>query len=174
MAADLLGVRPYPTAPSLLLVAVTIAASLQWFFHLHGALRIARALASQMVKRQPLASVRSLRAIERQMTNTVRKTCKRFNSKRPEVLVIAHERNPQAGMIAATASTQPARYARPDHKNRERGGRGPIRAAIKPAPSLSPPPSTSVLPAGLVQKRRAANPREQPHPDADPDSLTYA
>jgi hypothetical protein len=88
--------------------------------------------------------------------------------------VIAHEHNPQAGMIAVAASTQPARSSRSNRKSGGKGPGGPMRSAIEAPPSLSPPPSTSILPAGLVQKRRAANPREQPEPDADPDSLTYA
>jgi hypothetical protein len=51
-----------------------------------------------------LAAICSLVAVERLMTQTIKKTCRTFNSRKPEVVVICHEMDPRAGAIAAAAA----------------------------------------------------------------------
>lgn len=48
------------------------------------------------------------------MTQTIRKVCKTFNSRKPEVVVICHEMDPRAGAIAAaSAGRKPPPSAHP-------------------------------------------------------------
>lgn len=47
-----------------------------------------------------------LSAVERVVSDSLRRTCKAFNQRRPEIVVIAHEADPRAGAAAMAAATR--------------------------------------------------------------------
>ena len=59
-----------------------------------------------------------LAAVERVVADALRRTCKAFNQRRPEVVVIAHEADPRAGAAAMASATR--RQA--DSPQGDRGG----------------------------------------------------
>jgi beta-CASP RNase J family ribonuclease len=48
----------------------------------------------------------ALAAVERVVADALRRACKQFNNRRPEVVVIAHEADPRAGAAAAAAAAR--------------------------------------------------------------------
>eukprot|EP00892_Ulva_mutabilis_P011918 jgi/Ulvmu1/9099/UM005_0194.1 len=101
----------------------------------------------------------SLPALERKLIGIIRKVCKQFNGRRPEVLVVAHEMDPRAGMLAAAAAGRT-----PPQGMKESGAKRGARRA--PRKIMAP----SAVPEGMLEQRRRANPRENPDSDTD---LTY-
>ena len=95
--------------------------------------------------------------------SVIRKTCRSFNGKRPEILVVVHEMELHAGQIADIAA------GRAD-ANRGAGGRGRGRGRRS---SARRPPTAQPLPAGMVQQRTERNPRESPAAGTDAQDLTY-
>lgn len=102
----------------------------------------------------------SLPAVERKLIGVIRKVAKQFNGRRPEVLVVAHEMDPRAGMLAAAAAD---RSLPTEHQAPREQGTGPRKSPKKMM-------ATSPVPPGMMEQRRRANPREDPGSDSD---LTY-
>ncbi|KAL4450117.1 hypothetical protein ABPG77_010786 [Micractinium sp. CCAP 211/92] len=67
-----------------------------------------------------------LAAVERVVADSLRRTCKAFNQRRPEVVVIAHEADPRAGQAAMAAATrrQAEERERRDEQGQSSGRRG--------------------------------------------------
>ena len=87
------------------------------------------------------------------MADVMRRVCKGYNSRRPEVVVIAYEPDPRAmaGRLSRGDSSSPP----PPPGGRQQGGRGrgPGRGRGRAPPSRA-------APAEMLQKRREMNPRE--------------
>jgi hypothetical protein len=91
------------------------------------------------------------------MIHTIKQVCRKFNGRRPEVLVVVHEKDPRAGLLAAAAA---GRDAPSSGDERSRSGRGRrIRRMGSPPVSRAPP--------GMMERRREMNPRENPSSDED-------
>lgn len=102
----------------------------------------------------------SLPAVERKLIGAIRKVCKQFNGRRPEVLVVAHEMDPRAGALAAAAAGRPPPG---EPQPQQRQSTGPRRSPRKAM-------GASAVPPGMLEQRRSANPRESPDGGVD---LTY-
>ena len=94
----------------------------------------------------------TLAVVERQVIDSVRKACKTYNSRTPEVIVIAHENDPRAAHIPEVAAGQQQRWAqaqaRPQQQPEARG-----RGASSPPPSFSKPweRSSATKPAAVAR-----------------------
>lgn len=98
----------------------------------------------------------SLAAVERKLIGIIRKVCKQFNGRRPEVLVVAHEMDPRAGVVAAAAAGRAPPQGMPEPGDK----RGPRRSPRKQV-------GATAVPQGMLEQRRRANPRENPGRDSD-------
>ena len=102
--------------------------------------------AEGVVARQPFDV--TLAVVERQVIDAVKRACKTFNSRMPEVIAIAHENDPRAAHIPVVAAAQQGRAPQPWQQQQPyqgRSGSGP--AAAKPwerAPLPSSPRSAPV------------------------------
>ena len=116
------------------------------------------------------------------MLSVIKKACREFNSRRPEVVVVVHEMDQEIGALADTVAGRVVdgsspRGSAPSGQGGGRGrGRGPGPGQPKRMPvagrARRAPPAQK-LPPGMVKARQAANPRENPDPNADPKDLTY-
>lgn len=152
-----------------------------------------------------------LDAVDRQVTAALRTAARRYNQKRPEIIVYPHEHDPRIGAAVAAqaeARMQELQQSAAARKRQSAGGgatseRQPLRRRGRPplkkseqelhqqqqqqaqarqqaqeAPHNSwggqqpaPPPSQPV-PEGMLQRRRAANPREKAG-QAPSDDLSF-
>uniref|UniRef100_A0A7S1SH70 Uncharacterized protein n=1 Tax=Tetraselmis chuii TaxID=63592 RepID=A0A7S1SH70_9CHLO len=110
----------------------------------------------------------SLGMIERNVGDVLRRICKGYNDRRPEVIIIAHELDPRAGVVvrnrnkrleAETAAANPARAQR--RSAARSGGRGRGGPSSRPAPEK------------VLKQRRAANPRDNPDAARSGDDLAF-
>lgn len=65
----------------------------------------------------------SLAAVERVVTDAMRRACKQFNGRRPDVVVIAHEADPRAGAAAQASARRAAAEGAPGDANAVAAGR---------------------------------------------------
>ncbi|KAK9828609.1 hypothetical protein WJX72_001027 [[Myrmecia] bisecta] len=88
-------------------------------------------------------------AVERTVAEAIRRCCKAYNKRRPEVVVIAHEWDPRAGAAAAAQAIRQADAAGATAAARQQSGPGP---------------SNRVAPRGGGGGRRWAGPATQRRP----------
>ena len=100
----------------------------------------------------------SLPAVERKVMHALKQVCRKFNGRKPEVLVVVHEMDPRAGALAAAASGRPPPNSGPAGRG---GGRLEEKRSSRRKPTASPAPK------GLVESMRRRNPREAPSGDRD-------
>jgi hypothetical protein len=123
--------------------------------------------ASEAIERLPGDA--HLAAVERVVADALRRTCKAFNQRRPEVVVIAHEADPRAGAAAAAAAArrqqeapdrrqQDAPDRRSDRYGERRGGRGGRTQQQQQDGRLSEREAEAVL---QERRRRRAAERER-------------
>jgi hypothetical protein len=121
--------------------------------------------------------------MEAQLTKEVTQQCKKFNRRFPEVIVLLHEegagvctvaeKGPKKGKKSLAVVDQSLGSAQKTKSKRatDLGKEEDPPSAERKGP-VGPPP-VEKLPVGLVASMRAANPRENPSPDMDPENLTY-
>jgi hypothetical protein len=119
--------------------------------------------------------------MEGQLTKEVTQQCKKFNRRMPEVIIVLHEESTGVNVASNKGQSQgkAGNAAMTQHlgsSQKSKSRQGPDVGKEKtPETKRKGPASPLVekLPAGLVANRRAANPRENPSPDMDPEDLTY-
>lgn len=87
--------------------------------------------------------------------HALKQVCRKFNGRKPEVLVVVHEMDPRAGALAAAAA------GRAPPNSGTSGGPKNRRMQSRRAPSASR------APAGLVDSMRKMNPRQRPSGNRD-------
>ncbi|GAB4818720.1 hypothetical protein N2152v2_005766 [Parachlorella kessleri] len=97
----------------------------------------------------------NLTAVERVVADAMRRTCKQFNGRRPDVVVIAHEADPRAAVAAAGSRTRQADTAAAAAGAGQAGGAAPSRGA---APAAA---QQQLGPAAAALRKRAAAQRER-------------
>jgi len=80
------------------------------------------AAAVRAVEQQPLDC--PLGAVERQVADAIRRTCKDFNKRSPEVIVIAHEADPRNANAVLTRMASLVEGASPEERGVRRAGQG--------------------------------------------------
>ena len=121
----------------------------------------------------------ALSAVERVVGDSIRRAAKQFNSRKPEVIIIAHEADPRmgaaAGAMAKRRSSKTVRDQRTDDGDKPRsrrvlvkGKRGPQgKPSNSPTkgppkgPSKGPPPLQRLSP-DVIRQRKKTNPRDNP------------
>jgi beta-CASP RNase J family ribonuclease len=125
----------------------------------------------------------ALSAVERVVGDSLRRAAKQFNSRRPEVIIIAHEADPRMGAAAgAMAKRRSSRLERdsnaPANSNKKRGTSPPGGQPRRSAPGTSgggsaprgrprtgstrgPPPLERLSPE-MIEQRKKDNPRDKP------------
>ncbi|KAK9820188.1 hypothetical protein WJX72_007275 [[Myrmecia] bisecta] len=115
-------------------------------------------------------------AVERAVAEAVRRCCKSYNNRRPEVVVIAHEWDPRAGAAAAAAAVRQADAAADAATSRQQSGRGAARGRGGAGPGrgqqlsggggqqrgFKGPGAAAPLAPEVLRQRQAANPRDNP------------
>jgi hypothetical protein len=89
--------------------------------------------------------------------HALKQVCRKFNGRKPEVLVVVHEMDPRAGMLAAAAS------GRAPPNPGLAAGRGSSEHNLSSRKKLA----VSPVPPGLLKSMRKRNPREAPSEDRD-------
>ena len=121
----------------------------------------------------------ALSAVERVVSDAIRRAAKQFNNRRPEVIIIAHEADPRMG---AAAGAMMKRRTSKQARTQDGGPRGPTSdeqprrvpargrrpsqntlttARSKKSPSKGPPPLER-LPPDVIKERKKTNPRDSP------------
>lgn len=77
-----------------------------------------------------------LTAVERLVTEAIKRECRIYNNKRPEIVVIAHEMDPRAGMVVR-AQAEVARFGKVLMSSG--GGRGRSSSPPRQVALFSPP-----------------------------------
>jgi hypothetical protein len=98
-------------------------------------------VSDSVVSRLPFDS--SLTVVERQVIDAVKKACKTYNSRIPEVICIAHESDPRAAHIPQVADVK--NKSMPSEQLQQRSGTG---SALPKASDVSPIKNFAALASG--------------------------
>lgn len=99
--------------------------------------------------------------------HALKQVCRKFNGRKPEVLVVVHEMDPRAGALAAAAGGRPGDGGGRPPSSSGRGPRGDRRLETATKRTARRKLTASPVPPGLVENMRKNNPRESPSGDKD-------